>query len=84
MYLVAITWKANSGGIEDDPRSIGSISDVDELFKSRIMPVFDNIRLLGRSLSGMGTRMLYYSFKADVKIYLVHLASRLICIKLSA
>ena len=69
MYLVAITWKANSGGIEDDPWSNGSIvSDVDELFKSRIMPVFDNIRLLKRSLNGMGTRMLYYSYKADVKI----------------
>ena len=43
-YPVAITWKTNSGGSEDNPGSNGSMPGVDELFKSRI--VFDDIRSL--------------------------------------
>ena len=61
MYPAAITWKAYSGGSEDNPASNGSLPGVYELFKSRIM--FDNIRSLKRNLNGMG--MLYDSCKVE-------------------
>ena len=54
MYSIAITWKANSGGSEDNPGSNGSMPGVDELFKS----MFDNIRSLKRNLNGMGIPVL--------------------------
>ena len=57
MYPAAITWKANSGGIKDNPDSKGSMPGVDELFKSRI--VFDNIKSLKKNLNLNGMGMLY-------------------------
>ena len=57
MYLVVITWKANSSGTEDNPGSKGSMPGVDELFKSRIM--FDNTRSLNRTVWGS------FNFKAE-------------------
>ena len=51
IYLAVITWKANSGGSEDNPGSNGSIMPgVDELFKSMIMS--DNIRVVEEKVEG--------------------------------
>ena len=52
MYFAATTWKANFSGSEAKYGSNGSLLEVDELFKSRIM--FDDIRSSKRNWTGWG------------------------------